>query len=282
MTFLMRRVKPTCVQLLRGVLPCLAMPSNSLFSLESQVILVTGASRGIGAAIAKACAAHGARIALAARKQPGLDQVAAEIREAGGVAFPIAAHMGRPAEVAGLFDRVEAELGACTGLVNNAATNPYFGPMIGIEDAAFDKTFEVNVKGYFEAAREFALRLRKAGHEHGSIVNLASIAGMRAAPFQGIYGMTKAAVISMTQTLSHELGSTGIRCNAICPGLIETKFAAAIVGNDTLRSHIVGRTSLGRHGQPEEIAGGAVYLLSHASSYVTGQTLVIDGGVSAS
>ena len=255
------------------------MPYNPAVSLEGKVVLVTGASRGIGAAIARACAAAGAKVALASRKQEGLDLIRAEIEQAGGTAAAFAAHMGKSEDIDSLFARVKETFGPCDGLVNNAATNPYFGPMLAIEDAAFDKTFEVNVKGYFNAARTFVAERQKAGMPGGSIVNVASVAGMRAAPFQGVYGMTKAAVLSMTQTLGYELGSAGIRCNAICPGLIETKFASAIVNNDTLRQQVVGRTALGRHGQPEEIAGAATYLLSDASSYMTCQTVVIDGGL---
>ena len=163
-------------------------------------------------------------------------------------------------------------------LVNNAATNPYFGPMIDIGESAFDKTFEVNVKGYFTAARE-VIRHLQARRAPGSIVNIASVAGLRAAPFQGVYGMTKAAVISMTQTLAFEVGGQGIRVNAIAPGLIETRFAAAIVTNEELHRRVVERTPLGRHGQPAELVGAALYLASDASSYVNGHTLVVDGGM---
>jgi NAD(P)-dependent dehydrogenase (short-subunit alcohol dehydrogenase family) len=163
-------------------------------------------------------------------------------------------------------------------VVNNAATNPYFGPLIDAPEAAWDKTFEVNLKGYFMVAREVIrhLQARRAG---GAVVNVASVAGLRAAPLQGVYGMTKAAVISMTQTLAFEVGGTGIRVNAIAPGLVETRFAAAIVQNDQLRKHVVDRTPLGRHAQPAEIVGAALYLASDQASYVNGHTLVVDGGM---
>jgi NAD(P)-dependent dehydrogenase (short-subunit alcohol dehydrogenase family) len=168
--------------------------------------------------------------------------------------------------------------GAVDVLVNNAATNPYFGPLVDTGVSALDKTFEVNVKGYFFAARA-VIRHLQSRRAPGSIVNMASVAGLRAAPFQGIYGMTKAAVISMTQTLAYEVGGQGIRVNAIAPGLIETKFAATIVQNDTLRSQVVGRTPLARHGQPDEIVGAALYLASDAASFCNGHTLVVDGGM---
>jgi len=256
----------------RGLTTTLAtMPAD--FSLTDKVVIVTGASRGIGEAIARACANAGAAVALASRKQDGLDEVAAAITAAGGTALPIACHMGKPEDVDALFARVADELGPINGLVNNAGTNPYFGPMLGVTDAAFDKTFEVNVKGYLYAARAFAGRARG-----GSIVNIASVAGIEAAPLQGVYGMTKAAVISMTMTLAVELGPA-IRVNAIAPGLVETRFAATLIANDEIRERVVSGTALQRHAQPDEMAGTAVYLLSDASSYTTGQTIVADGGM---
>ena len=243
-------------------------------SLDGKVAIITGASRGIGEAIARTYAAHGAKVVLAARKMDGLLSVAESI---GDAAHAVATHTGREDECAALVRQAVEKFGKVDVLVNNAATNPYFGPMLDIEDAAFDKTFEVNVKGYFMAARE-VIRHLQGRDAPGAIVNVASIAGLRAAPFQGVYGMTKAAVISMTQTLAQELGGTGIRVNAIAPGLVETKFAAAIVMNDEMRKHVVDRTALGRHAQPDEIAGAAVYLASDAASYVTGHVLVVDGG----
>jgi NAD(P)-dependent dehydrogenase (short-subunit alcohol dehydrogenase family) len=246
-------------------------------TLRGKGIVGTGASRGIGDAIARACVDSGAAVVLASRKQEGLDAVARSIEAAGGAALPIACHTGKPEMVEALFERARAEFGTVHGLVNNAATNPYFGPMLAITEAAFDKTIEVNLKGYLYAARAFA-----AGAPSGaSLVNIASVNGLRAAPLQGAYGMTKAAVISMTQTLAVELGSAGIRVNAIAPGLVETYFAATLVADDALRSRFTDRTGLGRHAQPAEIAGAAVYLLSDASSYTTGATLAVDGGMTA-
>jgi NAD(P)-dependent dehydrogenase (short-subunit alcohol dehydrogenase family) len=255
--------------------------SDSRISLTDKVVLVTGASRGIGEAIAHACVEAGATVVLASRKQPDLDRVAAAISERGGKALPIACHTGEPAAIASLFERATGELGRVDVLINNAATNPYFGPMIEITDSAFDKTVDVNMKGYFYCAREYVRHVRARKGERGSIVNVASIAGTRAAPAQGVYGMTKAAVISMTQTLAMELGGSNIRVNAIAPGLVDTRFAAAIVHNDGLSGPVVKRTPLGRVAQPVEIAGAAVYLASDAASFVTGHTMVIDGGLTA-
>lgn len=251
--------------------------SAPLFSLKDKVAIVTGASRGIGEAIALRLAEHGAAVVVASRKPDALAAVAERIVAAGGKAAAVVAHTGKADDVARLVKETVARFGKVDVLVNNAAANPYFGPMLDIEDMAFDKTFEVNVKGYFMATREVVRHLQER-NAPGSIVNVASIMGLRAAPFQGVYGMTKAAVISMTQTLAQELGGSGIRVNAIAPGLVETKFASAIVSNEDLLQRVADRAALGRHAQPDEIAGAAVYLASDAASYVTGHVLVVDGG----
>jgi NAD(P)-dependent dehydrogenase (short-subunit alcohol dehydrogenase family) len=251
------------------------MPAD--FTLSDRTVVITGASRGIGEAIARAAAGAGASVVLASRKQEGVDEVARSIRDEGGVALAVACHTGKPDDVDALFATAVAEFGGVHGLVNNAATNVYFGPMLGIEEGAWEKIFEVNVKGYFHAVRAFA-RTATGG---GSVVNVASVAGMRAAPLQGVYGMTKAAVISMTQSLAIELGPANIRVNAIAPGLVETRFSRVLVDDDSLRGHFVERTAIGRHAQPDEMAGAAVFLLADASSYVTGQVLAIDGGMTA-
>jgi len=245
--------------------------------LKDKVIVITGASRGIGEAIARACIDAGASVALASRKQADLDRVASSLPVERAIA--VACHTGKAEDVEALVARAVERFGKVDGLVNNAATNPYFGPLVDTPDAAIDKTFEVNVKGYLYCARALVKHARARGGG-ASIVNIASVAGIRAAPMQGIYGATKAAVISMTQTL--ELGGSAIRVNAIAPGLVETKFASAIVQNPMLRDHVVGRTPLARHAQPAELAGAAVYLLSDAASFTTGSVMVVDGGLTSS
>ena len=253
--------------------------ANPPISLADKVVIVTGGSRGIGLAIAGACLDAGAKVAIASRKQADLDAAAASLAGHGEVAA-IAAHTGKESDVAALFEQVVARFGRVDGVVNNAATNPYFGPLVDTPDSAIDKTFEVNVKGYLYVARALVKHARARGGG-GAIVNVASVAGLRAAPMQGIYGATKAAVISMTQTLAFELGGSNIRVNAIAPGLVETKFASAIVGNPMLREHVVKRTPLARHAQPAEIAGAAVFLLSDAASFTTGSVITVDGGLTS-
>src|SRR4051812_17124591 len=246
--------------------------------LNDKVIVVTGASRGIGEAITRACIDSGAKVVLASRKQADLDRLASQMPADRVLA--VACHTGKAEDVEAMFARATDKFGRVDGIVNNAATNPYFGPLIDTPDAAIDKTIEVNLKGYLYVARAFVkhARSREGG---GSIVNMASVAGTRAAPMQGIYGATKAGVISMTQTLAFELGGSKIRVNAIAPGLVETKFASALVKNPMIHDQIVSRTPLGRHAQPPELAGAAVYLLSDAASFTTGTVIVVDGGMTA-
>jgi NAD(P)-dependent dehydrogenase (short-subunit alcohol dehydrogenase family) len=247
-------------------------------TLEGKVAIVTGASRGIGEAIARAFAAHGAKVVVASRKIDGVTAVAESI---GAAALPIAAHTGREEDCARLVATTVEKLGKIDVLVNNAATNPYFGPLLDIDQGAWDKTFEVNAKGYFWMSREVARHLR-AREAAGSIVNVTSVAGIIASPMQGVYAMTKAAVISMTKTLAYELAGTKIRVNAIAPGFVDTRFAAAVLKNDMLLEEVIRRTPMRRYGQPDEIAGMALYLASDSASYVTGQTMVVDGGMTIS
>ncbi|MEZ4401273.1 MAG: glucose 1-dehydrogenase [Kofleriaceae bacterium] len=253
------------------------MPSSNL--LAGKVIIVTGGSRGIGQAIAGACLDAGAQVVIAARKPADLERAAGELAGRGEV-LAHACHTGKADDVDALFAAAVARFGRVDGAVNNAATNPYFGPLLDTPDAAIDKTFEVNVKGYLYVARAL-VRHARTRDGAAALVNVASVAGLRAAPMQGIYGATKAAVISMTQTLAFELGGAGVRVNAIAPGLVETKFASAIVANPMLRDHVIKRTPLARHAQPDEIAGAAVYLLSDAASFTTGSVIVADGGLTS-
>jgi NAD(P)-dependent dehydrogenase (short-subunit alcohol dehydrogenase family) len=252
--------------------------------LEGKVALISGGSRGIGESIARVFAQAGARVMIASRKADGLEAAKARIVAAGVPADRVAlrvCHAGQIADIEALVKATIDELGGLDVVVNNAATNPYFGPMVNTDRGAYGKTFEVNALGYFELARAAARHFVGAG-KPGSIVNIASVAALRGAPLQGVYAMTKAAVVSMTQTLAVELGASNVRVNAIAPGLIETKLSAAIVHNPDIVERVVSRTPLGRYGQPDEVAGAALFLASDAASFVTGHTLVVDGGMTIS
>ena len=247
--------------------------------VAGKVAVVTGASRGIGRASALALAREGAVVVLAARKADGVAAVAAEIEAAGGRALPRPLHVGKIDDIAPWWDAVEAEVGLPNILVNNAGTNPYFGPMVDTEWAAWDKTFEVNLKGPFEMARQLARRhVAQRYGQPASIVSIASVLGSGAAPLQGAYGLTKAALISMTKTLAVELGGAGIRANAVAPGFVDTRLAAALTSDPVLHERLIEHTALKRVAQPEEIAGIIVYLASDEASYATGQTWTVDGG----
>ena len=250
-------------------------------SLDGKTALITGGSRGIGEAIATEFARQGAQLILVSRKREGLQAAASRIEAETGVSARIEpCHTGDLANIGRLFEGLDADGVVVDTLINNAATNPYFGPMMGVEYAAWDKTFDVNVKGSFEFSRQVATRLLDAG-KGGSILNVSSVYGTTGAPFQGVYAMTKASLISLTMTLAQEWGQAGIRVNALAPGLVDTKFAAAIVHNPALSKVFSDRSALGRHAQAEEIAGIAAFLSSDAASFITGATLPVDGGYTA-
>ena len=252
------------------------MPAGSLFDLSGRVALVTGASKGIGNATAEILAEHGAHVVLSSRKQVDLDAEAERINARHpDLATAIAAHAGRPedlqrlvAEVMGRFSRIDI-------LVNNAATNPYMGPVLGAELAAWDKTFEVNLRGVFVLTKlVYEASMEARG---GAIVNIASIGGIRPGIGLGIYNVTKAGVIMLSRQLARELGGK-VRVNAVAPGVIKTRFAEALWGNEAILSRILAANPMGRVGVPEEVAAAVLFLASDAASYVNGEVLVVDGG----
>jgi NAD(P)-dependent dehydrogenase (short-subunit alcohol dehydrogenase family) len=253
-----------------------AVPTGSRFDLDGRVALVTGASRGIGSAIAEALAEQGATVVLSSRKQADLDDAAARIN----TRFPeravgIAAHAGRPDDLQHLVDEAMNRFARIDILVNNAATNPYYGPMLGAELPAWDKTFEVNLRGIFILTKlVYAASMEQHG---GAIVNVASVGGLRPGLGLGVYNITKAGVIMFTRQLARELGGK-VRVNAVAPGLIKTRFAEGLWSNEAILDRVVTSNPMGRIGVPDEIAGAVVFLVSDAASYVNGEVLVIDGG----
>ena len=250
---------------------------SSLFDITGKVAIITGASRGIGLAIAERMAESGAKVVISSRKQDALDEVAAGFAEKGYEVAAIAAHNGDKDALNNLVEKTVEKFGAVDILVNNAATNPHFGTLLDAEDSMWQKTIEVNLLGNVWLTNACVKHMRKQGG--GKVINVASVNGLRPGTMQGIYSITKAAVISLTQTLGMELAGDNIQVNAIAPGLIKTKFAQAIWSNETMLEGVQNRTPMKRIGEPDEIAGMALYLASPASSFATGQVFVVDGGI---
>ena len=250
--------------------------ATKLFDLNGRVALVTGASRGIGEATARLLAEQGAHVIVSSRKQEDLDKVAASITAAGGKATAIAAHQGESAALKNLMEEITGQFGRLDILVNNAATNPYFGHISDTDAGMIDKTLQVNIKGYFELSALASKLMKKGGG--GAIVNIASINGIKPGNMQGIYSITKAAVINMTLAFAKECAPWKVRVNAVLPGLTDTKFASALTKNDQILKTVLPQIPLGRMAQPAEIAPAVLFLASDAASYVTGTTLTVDGG----
>ncbi len=249
------------------------------FDLTGRVAIVTGASRGIGKAIAETYARAGAKVVLASRKQEALDEVAEAIRASGGEAIGIAAHNGDRNALKDLVKQTMSHYGKLDILVNNAATNPHYGALLEAADSFWQKTIEVNLMGNVWLSQAAVQAMRANGG--GKIINVASIVGLNPGRYQGIYSVTKAGVISLTKTLAVELGADNIQVNAIAPGLVQTKFAQALWGNPELLDRVLARTPAGRIGQPADITGMALYLASAASDFTTGAVFVLDGGATA-
>lgn len=249
-----------------------------LFDLTDKVAIVTGASRGIGEAIAWAYARAGANLVISSRKLDNITAVADQIdREYPGRVLPLAAHAGSAADSQLLVTKAVERFGRLDIAVNNAATNPHFGPLLTAEPSHWDKIMEVNVKGYFWLCQAAARQMQQQG-TGGKLINVASIAGLEPGPMMGIYSISKAAVLMMTKVLAVELGANNIQVNAIAPGFVKTKFSAALWQNPALHQGLVARTPAGRMAEPEEISGIALYLATAASNFTTGAVFTIDGG----
>jgi NAD(P)-dependent dehydrogenase (short-subunit alcohol dehydrogenase family) len=246
------------------------------FDLSGRVALVTGASRGIGRAIALRLAQQGAIVVATSRRLEACESVAAEIRAAGGRAWARACHIGEPGEIEDAFRDIDERHGRLDVLVNNAATNPYYGPAVGMSLSAYQKTVDVNIRGYFWTSIEAARRMIARGR--GAIVNVASVNAFRPLDGQACYSLTKAAIVNMTRSLAKEWAREGIRVNALVPGFVETRFAAALHEDPRIRAEVERLVPMGRIAQPEEMAGAVLYLVSDEASYATGSCLTVDGG----
>jgi dehydrogenase/reductase SDR family protein 4 len=250
-----------------------------LFQLDGKVALVTGASKGIGEAMARGLAEFGAKVVVSSRKQEAVDAVAGTFKADGLEATGIAANMSSIEDIHGLVDKTVETYGGLDIIINNAAVNPVFGPIQNTDERAFDKIIDVNLKGPFELCKKAYPVLKQRGG--GSIIHISSIGGLRPEAGIGIYSVSKAAIINLTQAMAQDWGGDNIRVNAICPGLIKTKFSEALWNNDEILDRFLKHIPLGRAGSPDDIAGLAVFLASDAAAYCSGGAYLVDGGYAA-
>ena len=251
--------------------------ATSLFDLTGKVALVTGASRGIGESIAKLLAEQGAHVIVSSRKIEGCQAVADAIAAAGGSAEALACHVGNMGDIENCFAQIKQMHGKLDILINNAATNPYFGHILDTDLGAYTKTVDVNIRGYFFMSVEAGKIMRENGG--GSIVNTASINALQPGPMQGIYSISKAAVVNMTKAFAKECGGLGIRVNALLPGMTKTQFAGALFSDERIYNQAIATIHMHRHAEPDEMAGSVLYLVSNAGSYTNGECIVVDGGL---
>jgi len=253
------------------------MTTANLFDLSGKIALVTGSSRGIGESAARTLAAYGAHVIVCSRKIDGCESVAAAIRADGGKAEARACDIGNLEQIDKLFDDIASTHGRLDILVNNAGTMPYFGPIADTDLASFQKTLDVNIRGYFfSSARGVKLMTKNGG---GSIINVASVNAISPGIMQGIYSISKAAVVSMTKAFAKECAEAGVRVNALLPGATATKLAATLMEDEAMLQKLLPRVPMHRMGKPDEMAGAILYFASNASSYTTGACVTVDGGL---
>jgi NAD(P)-dependent dehydrogenase (short-subunit alcohol dehydrogenase family) len=245
-------------------------------NLKGKCAIVTGGSRGIGKAIAEGLAEAGAKVLISSRKEDGIKKAAEELKSKGYEVYSFPAHAGKIEDIKRLVNHAVELFGRIDILVNNAGTNPHFGPVLTADEGVWDKIFEVNLKGPFFLCKEVAPIMEKNGG--GSIINVASAGGIRPGFGLGVYCISKAGLIMMTRVLASEWGYMNIRVNAVAPGVIKTKMSEILVSTEEIVQEIEKNTALHRIGEPVDVVGAVVFLASDAASYITGQTIVIDGG----
>ncbi len=249
---------------------------NNRFNLDGKIAIITGSSKGIGEAIARAFAENGATVVISSRKQEACDKLAKTFHADGLKAIAIACHVGNAEDRKALVEKTIAELGGVDILVNNAGTNPVFGPIEEAAETVFDQIMNVNVKAPWDLANHCLPSMKKRGG--GSIINISSVESELPENGLGIYSVSKAAVTMLTKSQAKEWGKQGVRVNAICPGLIKTKFSAALWKNDDILKQIKETSPIGRMGEADEISGLALLLASSAGSFITGSIMMADGG----
>ncbi len=253
-----------------------AVDAIARMRLTDKVAIVTGGTRGIGLAIATTLARAGAKVVIASRKVEHVDAAVKLLRDEGLTVVGFPAHLGRSTDAHELAARTVRHFAGIDIIINNAATNPIFGPLQQTSDDAFEKIFGVNVKGPLELCRAAHSVMAERGG--GSIVNIASIGGVSPEAGLGLYSVSKAALISLTKVMAQEWGADGIRANAICPGLIKTKFSQALWQDEHIANQVLGHQPIRRIGAPDDVAGLALFLASDAASYCTGGVYMVDGG----
>jgi NAD(P)-dependent dehydrogenase (short-subunit alcohol dehydrogenase family) len=249
-------------------------------SIEGKVAMLTGASRGIGRAIALRFAQAGARVVVSSRKLENVQSVADEIKELGGDSLALQVHVGHPEEVSELVAKTVDTYGRVDIALNNAGTNPHFGPVLSADEGLLDKILDTNTKSVFRVCKAVQPYMEAQGG--GKIINMASVAGLQPSPGLGVYGVSKAAIIMLTKVLAVELAHANIQVNAIAPGVIKTRFSQILVNTPDIAERILENIPQKRFGEPQDVTGIALYLASHASDYVTGGVFLVDGGMASS